>query len=151
MRLLDYLKPERVVLLNGRTKCEVLSELVALLADTGVGVCSEELARVVWKREEMMSTGIGNALAIPHVRMPELKATAMAVGVSRDGVADYASLDNQPVHIILLIAAPVGQHETYIRLLALAAEVLRHEKLRDAIANVSEPGEAYRIFAEAQP
>lgn len=146
MKLSEYLTPQRVTILNASTKADALGELVAVLADTNIGVGRKELEEAVWQREEMMSTGIGHGLGIPHVRMLGLTATAMAVGVSRTGIADYASLDNQPVHILVLIAAPQGQHETYIRLLAEATEVLKHDDLRQAIVKAGDPEEVYRIL-----
>ena len=42
----------------------------------------------------------------------------MAIGVSREGIVDYASLDDKPVHLVFLIAAPAGQHTEYLRLLS---------------------------------
>ena len=97
-----------------------------------------------------MSTGIGHGLAIPHVRMKDVKAAAMGVGISRSGITDYQSLDGKPVHIIVLIVAPEGQHETYIRLLAQAADVFRHEDLRRATIEAEDTAESYRILTRGK-
>lgn len=150
MELSEYLTPQRVAILNGSTKTDALQELVGVLVDSNVGVGREELRRAVWQREEMMSTGIGHGLAIPHVRMPGLTTTAMAVGISRNGISDYAGLDDQPVYIIVLIAAPQGQHEIYIRLLAKVTDVLRHSDLRQAIIIAEDAAEIYGILTETK-
>ena len=148
MRLIDYLKPDRVVMLSGTSKADGLEQLACALIDTGVDVEKEKLTRAVWAREQMMSTGIGNGLAVPHVRLPGLSEMAMALGVSREGIKDYESLDETPIHIIVLIAAPQGQHEAYIRLLGSVADVLRKEPLRQAIVAAEGPSEVCRIFRE---
>ena len=132
--------------LAGSTKAEVLDELVIVLADSDQSIDREQLSAAVWKREEMMSTGIGHTVAIPHVRMAGVTAAAMAVGVSHRGIADYKSLDGKLVHIIVLIVAPAGQHDTYIRLLAQAADVLRHEDLRQAMIEAKDPAKVYSIL-----
>jgi mannitol/fructose-specific phosphotransferase system IIA component (Ntr-type) len=150
MELSEYLTPQRVAILNGSTKADALEELVGVLVDSNVGVGREELRRTIWQREKMMSTGIGHGLAIPHVRMPGLTTTAMAVGVSRNGISDYPGLDEQPVYIIVLIAAPQGQHEIYIRLLAKVTDVLRHSDLRQAVIMAEDAGEIYRILTETK-
>jgi PTS system nitrogen regulatory IIA component len=150
MELSEYLTPQRVAILNGSTKTDALQELVGVLVDSNVGAGREELQRAVWQREEMMSTGIGHGLAIPHVRMPGLTGTAMAVGISRNGISDYAGLDDQPVYIIVLIAAPQGQHEIYIRLLAKVTDVLRHSDLRQAIIIAEDAAEIYGILTETK-
>lgn len=148
MEITDYLTRDRVLLLQASTKAEALDDLAAALAGPEIGVGREELTRAILQREEMMSTGIGQGLAIPHVRMEGLKAPAMAIGVSRDGISDYESLDNQPVHIMVLIAAPQGQHDTYIRLLAKAANVFKRSDLRERIIKADDPAEIYAVFAE---
>jgi len=148
MKLIDYLKPERVVMLSGTSKADALDELVDVLVKTGVGVEAGKIKEAVWVRERMMSTGIGNGLAVPHVRLPGLSEMAMAVGVSREGISDYESLDETPIHIIVLIAAPQGQHEAYIRLLGLVADVLKKQALRQAIVAAEDASEILRIFTE---
>lgn len=146
MNLADYLTPQMVAVVSGSTKAEALQELIAVLTDADVGVGPEEIERAVRQREEMMSTGIGHGLGIPHVRMAGLTRTAMAVGVSKAGIADYASLDDRPVHIIVLIAAPEGQHEIYIRLLAEVTEVLKQQELRLKIIQAETPQQIYEIL-----
>ena len=150
MQISDYLTPQRIAILAGTTKVEAIDELVDLLANSDLGVTREELRRAVWKREEMMSTGIGNGLAVPHVRLVGIKAAAMAVGISPAGIADYESLDKQPVRIIVLIAAPEGEHETYIRLLALTADVLKLPLSRQKIIAAKSTDEIYAVLTEAR-
>ena len=146
MEISQCLNPEHVLKLAGTTKAEALDELITILADPEAGIDRDQLNAAIWKREEMMSTGIGHGLAIPHVRMKGVKVAAMAVGISRSGIADYQSLDGKPVHIIVLIIAPEGQHEMYIRLLAQAADIFRHEDLRRAMIEAEDPAASYRIL-----
>ena len=150
MKVSDYLTLEHIVLLTETTKAGALDELVSTADDFSKSISAEELRHAVWEREKMMSTGIGQGLGIPHVRLPGLANAAMAVGVSRAGIADYESLDNLPVHIIVLIAAPQGKHEIYIRLLAKVANVLKQDDIRKAIAEAGDPAEVYRILTEGK-
>ena len=155
MEIAESLTPECVVILSAATKRAALDELTAVLAEHTASLECDTLREAVWKREEMMSTGIGNGLAIPHVRLEGLAEVTMAVGISRGGLADYESLDGRRVHVIVLIAAPAGQHEAYIRLLAKTAEVFKHPELRTAMIETADAGQAYRILttesAEPQP
>lgn len=150
MELSKYLGPECVLILKGRTKGAVIEELARALTGKAK-VDFDKLYAAILKREELMSTGIGNGLAIPHVRMGDVPRPTMAVGVSRDGIADYDSLDKKPVHIIVLIAVPEGQHDTYIRLLARATETLRDEQIRRRILDAPNPEELYKILVEGTP
>ncbi len=150
MNVGDYLTPERVVILSAATKIEALDQLIDRLAESGVGVDREDLSTAVWKRESLMSTGVGQGLAVPHVRMAGVARTAMAVGVSRRGIADYESLDGLPVHIIVLIVAVQGDHEGYIRLLASTTDVLKQENLRGAVVEAGKAEDIYRILTEGE-
>ena len=150
MKISDYLTLEHVVILTAATKVEALDELVSAADDFSESIGTEELSRAVWDREKMMSTGIGQGLGIPHVRLPGLSDAAMAVGVSKAGISDYESLDNKPVRIIVLIAAPQGRHEIYIRLLAKVANILKQDDIRKAIAESDAAAEVYRILTEGK-
>jgi len=146
MKISDYLAPERVIFLKSATKADALEELIQAVKGFSEDITLEELRKAVWEREEMMSTGIGQGIGIPHVRLPGLEKITMAVGISRAGIADYESLDNKPVHIIVLIAVPQGQHELYIRLLAEIIGILKREDIRKAIIEAKDTSEAYKIL-----
>ena len=148
MKISDYLAPERVVFLKSTTKADALEELIQAAKNFSENITLEELRKAVWEREEMMSTGIGQGIGIPHVRLPGLEKITMAVGISREGIADYESLDNKPVHVIVLIAVPQGQHELYIRLLAEIVGILKREDLRRAIIEAKDASEAYRLLTQ---
>jgi len=146
MKISDYLAPERVIFLKSTTKADALEELIQAAKNFSENITLEELRKAVWEREEMMSTGIGQGIGIPHVRLPGLEKITMAVGISREGIADYESLDNKPVHVIVLIAVPQGQHELYIRLLAEIVGILKREDIRRAIIEAKDASEAYKIL-----
>lgn len=112
------LAPERIVCLKERTKDAALRSMIELLATSPSIESKEKLSDAVFQREALMSTGIGWGLAVPHVRIDSVRDVVMAVGISRDGISDYVSLDDKPVRLIFLIAAPEGQHAAYLRLLS---------------------------------
>ena len=148
MNLAEYLPPDRVLLLKGRTKADALAELADVLGEAGLGVGREELREAIWKREGIMSTGIGQGLAVPHVRMPGVKTAAVAVGISPEGIADYESLDNQPVHLIVMIVAPEDEHETYLRLLAEIMQAVKDPELRRRIIQAPDTQTAHSLLVE---
>ncbi len=149
MKLESYIKEDQIVLSPGvkPTKDEALTQLVGVLS-RAVGFDREAMYQAVLHREKLMSTGIGNNLAVPHVRLDKLPAPAVAVGIFPEGIDGYDSMDKQPVRIVLLIAAPKGQHEMYIRLLAAAVEVLKEPEARLAVLSARTPAEAATLLKE---
>jgi mannitol/fructose-specific phosphotransferase system IIA component (Ntr-type) len=150
MKLSEYLDRQCVAILSADTKAAALDEMAALLADADVGVDHTTLLEAVHQREKLMSTGIGNALAIPHVRLKPVPRAAMAVGVAPAGIADYESLDGKPVQVIVMIAAPQGQHDTYVKLLAMVADVVKQEDLRTAILQAEDAETVHDVLTGAR-
>jgi mannitol/fructose-specific phosphotransferase system IIA component (Ntr-type) len=66
------------------------------------------------KREEKMSTGIGNGVAITHGSYRGINGMAGAIGISHSGI-DYNALDNKPVHVIFLLFICQSIHEKHVR------------------------------------
>ncbi len=143
MDLSKYLTEDRSIILEGRTKSAALDELMDSLDGSIDDVSRTELAKAVRKRESLMSTGIGLGIAVPHVRLEGLKHPKVAVGVGREGIEDYESIDGEPVRIIVMITAPRGRHDLYIKLLAKIVGLLKDRSIRSKISEASTPADIY--------
>lgn len=110
--------PDGVCFLKATAKDTVLRDMIDVLATSSHIRDKDALTDAVFKREAIMSTGIGLGLAVPHVRIASVGELVMAIGVSHEGIGDYVSLDDKPVHVVFLIAAPEGQHVEYLQLLS---------------------------------
>jgi len=148
MKLKQYMKEESVFVSAGATKGQVLKESAAVCADS-TGIDGKTLLDAINHREKLMSTGIGQGLAVPHVRLAGIKNPSLTVAICPAGIKDYESMDGEPVNIVVLIVAPAGQHEMYIRLLASVVEVLNQPKLREKVITAETPQDAYKILTGA--
>lgn len=148
--ILNYLPPKCVSFLSAKTKDEALAELCGLLSAGDVGATAERLLAEVQKREKLMSTGIGQGLAIPHARLGEVRQPGIAVGISPGGISGYDSLDAEPITILVLIVAPQGQHEVYIRLLAKMVEILKQPEMRKRILAAESAAVAHALLSGQQ-
>jgi len=89
--------------LRGETKDEILKELIGLL---NLDEKSESiLFKMLKRRENLGSTGIGRGIAIPHCRSLVVNRLRVAFGRKLDGV-DFDAIDDQPVRYFFLIVAP---------------------------------------------
>ena len=90
----------------------------------------ERLVEVLWERERLGSTAIGDGIAIPHGKLPALKSVLGAFGRHVAGV-DFESLDGSPTQLFFLLVAPedsVGQH---LKALARVSRLLKDRGFRD--------------------
>ena len=141
MRLSELLNPNVISLrLKGRTKREVLVELVDLL-EAGHGFASQgEILDRVLRREAMMSTGLFPGAAIPHGKARSVDRMAAACGLSPEGV-DFESEDGQPTHLFVLLVSPENATTPHVRLLANISRLLKDDSVRKALLEARNPEE----------
>lgn len=136
MRLSELLNSDAVALrLKARTKREAIVELVQVL-ETAHHVEShgEVLDRVV-RREAMMTTGIGNGVAIPHGKARSVDRMIAAVAVVPEGL-DFESEDGQPVYLMVLFVSPESATTQHVRALANLSRLLKEESVRRTLREV---------------
>lgn len=145
----SLLSPERIAILEEVDKRTVLTKLVDLLATSPLVHKRDELLNGIFAREELMSTGIGFGIGVPHVRIDSVSDLVMAVAVSKRPISGYASLDNQPVQIVCMLAARSDQHAKYIRTLSAVSSRLKDAATRDKIIASEDPAFIYsQLMAE---
>lgn len=133
MQLSDLLTPNRIKIpLVGRTKEELLRELVDVVSDGEASEHRDELLRAVRDREAVLSTGIGNGVAIPHGKSSILPDLRMAAGTARNPI-EYDALDGQPVRLIFLLVGPETAAGPHIKALSRIARLIRSEDVRDQL------------------
>jgi mannitol/fructose-specific phosphotransferase system IIA component (Ntr-type) len=146
MRLAEHLSPSRILALRGRTKDDVLRELVAVAAEEPGVRDHDGLLRAIFARERILSTGIGLGIAVPHAKLESVDEFVVAVGISGEGV-DFGAIDENPAHVIVLIAAPEGRQRDYLGLLAQVTVTLKDAETRGRIiAAVGDPAEVHRLL-----
>lgn len=144
----NILSPDRIVFLNHSTKHDALLELANNLSTAPQVKMSNELAVEILKREELMSTAIGRGIAIPHVRLSSVTDLVMSVGISKCDIIDFQTIDDVPVRLLFMIAAAYNQHAYYLQTLSFFSSKLKNTELREALLNVNDPMEAYKLLTE---
>jgi PTS system nitrogen regulatory IIA component len=133
------LTAERVMVIQEADKDTVLRRLVDLLAESPFVHNRNELLDGIFAREELMSTGIGFGVGVPHVRIDSVTDLVMAVAVCKRPISGYSSLDNEPVQIVCMLAARSDQHAKYIRALSTVSSRLKDAETRRLIIDSDDP------------
>ncbi len=133
MRLSELLNSNAITLkLRSKTKPEALVEMVELLeAAHGIKSQGEILDRVM-RREAMMTTGIGNGVAIPHGKARSVDRMAAACAVVPEGL-DFDSEDGQPAYLVVLFVSPENATTLHVRMLANLSRLLKEESVRKSL------------------
>lgn len=142
----NILSPDRVVFISQTSKHDALVELSQVLANAPQVKNAGEITQEILKREELMSTAIGRGIAIPHVRLSSITDLVMAVGVCKKPIEDFQALDDQPVNLLIMIAAAYNQHSYYLKTISHFSAKLKKKELRDAIMNAQTELDVYNLL-----
>ncbi|MGL4897295.1 MAG: PTS fructose transporter subunit IIABC, partial [Cetobacterium sp.] len=132
--------------LTGKTKDEILQELVDILDDGGALENKDEFLKVVKAREATSSTGLEEGIAIPHGKTKAVKKPAVAFGRS-EGV-DFNSLDGEPSKLFFMIAAPEDATDSHIETLSKLTNKLLDDEVREKLENAKTEDEILNILNE---
>jgi PTS system nitrogen regulatory IIA component len=133
-------------MLSKATKIKALKALIECLVQTSQVQDPAALEQGIFHREELMSTGIGMGIGVPHVRLPSIKGPVMAAALCKEPIEDYDSLDGKPVQLIFMIAAGKDQHAEHIRLLSCISSRLKDDRLREALTHMTDSHAFYQAL-----
>ena len=143
--LIDLINESRITILKNTTKKGVLKEMVDLIASSEKIMDKNEFFEAISEREEIMSTGIGLGIAVPHAKIHSVTDLVMAMGISKEGI-EYDALDDKPVYIIIIIGASENQQNEYVRTLARVTLFLKNPRIREEIRSAKDIKTIYNII-----
>ena len=147
MELREFFDKEAVNLdIRGESKDEILKELIALLK---LDAKSEGiLFKMLKRRENLGSTGVGRGIAIPHCRSLVVNRLRVAFGRKPAGV-EYNAIDNQPVYnFFLIVAPPLEVSNQYLPVLGKLAQFAKDPEISRRLAELKSPDEFVRLLEE---
>ncbi len=148
MKISEFL-PESLVApaLKGQTKTEIIRELAGLMAAEHAEIDAARLEEVLWDRERLGSTAIGDGIAIPHGKLPGLKTVLGAFGRHVGGV-EFQSLDGKPSHLFFLLVAPEDSVGLHLKALARVSRLLKTPAFRSSLLAAEDRGTLYQLICE---
>lgn len=147
MSLKDFFSPDAITLsLQGASKDEVLAELVGLLRmdERSAGT----LLRIIQRRENLGSTGIGRGIAIPHCRSLVVNRLRLAFGHRTEGI-EFQAIDGKPVsNFFLIVAPPLEVSNQYLPVLGKIAQFANKPDVPDRLATLKSPEDFFKLLEE---
>lgn len=145
MPLADLLAPNAVFpMLRASSKKQVLQELAqqaALLVDRD----QREIFETLLQRERLGSTGVGNGIAIPHGKLPNL-SKLFGLFARLEKPIDFESLDGEPVDLVFLLLAPEAAGADHLKALARVARMLRDPDVVEKLRATRDSGLMYNLL-----
>ena len=149
MRITDLLDSRSVMLGAAPSdKKQTLEQAVALMVKSGKIADEEAYKKQVFAREEESTTGIGEGIAIPHGKCDAVTKPGLAAMVIPGGV-DFESLDDEPVTLLFLIAAPNTKDNVHLDVLSKLSVMLMDEEFTARLRAAKSVDEFMRIIDDA--
>lgn len=146
MNLKKVLSPDTVwVDLKAGTKQGILEEMVDRLVAAGKITARDEVLKSILEREEKMSTGMQNGVAIPHGKTDAVKSLVAAVGLQKDGV-EFDSMDGSPCTIFIMTLSPIKRAGPHMQFLAEVSRLISQPAERDRLLAARTHAEIYELL-----
>lgn len=149
MQLREFFSEDAIELeLKGASKDDILMELIALL---GLDEKSNAmLFKMLKRRENLGSTGIGRGIAIPHCRSLVVNRLRVAFGRKREGL-DFKAIDEKPVHFFFMIVAPpLEVSNQYLPVLGKIAQFAKEPDVPERLLGLKAPSEFMKLLEEKE-
>lgn len=147
MELREFFSEDVVKLeLESSGKDDLLKEMIGLL---GLDEKSESiLYKMLKRRENLGSTGIGKGIAIPHCRSLVVNRLRVAFGRKPGGI-DFRAIDEQPVHnVFLIVAPPLEVSNQYLPVLGKIAQFSKEADVPSRLGEISTAKEFMALLEE---
>lgn len=148
MKITDFLNAQNVIpTLASREKNAVLREVADGLASAHPPLDKNRVLQVLLDRERISTTAIGEGVAIPHGKLPDVDHVIGVFARSAEGI-DFASLDGAPTHLFFVLIAPENAAADHLKALARISRLLKDEVFRRRLMEAKTRQEIFQTIAE---
>jgi len=150
MNLTDLLSAEVIKIpLASKEKYQIIEEMVDLLHKAGRIENRDVVLNAVFARERVMSTGMGDGIAIPHAKTDGVKELVVAFGISHQDV-DFQAIDGKPVRMFFLLVGPTDQTGPHLKTLSRISRLMHRKEFRDSLRICFNAEEVLQAIADEE-
>lgn len=150
MNIFSLLNPQTVLPnLEAKDKAEILNQLVSSLEGQVSDEEAEKILEAVIERENIMSTGVGKGLAIPHAKTAAIEQTYAAFAVLKEPV-EYEAVDEKPVNMVFLLVGPQSSNSLHIKMLSRISRLMNNSDFRRRLNDCTTAEEIIEQFKEEE-
>lgn len=151
MKLSEIINPSSIINeFQAKDGEEAIFKLAEMLVKVhSLKLTPESVAGYLLNREKLGSTAIGNKIALPHARIPEINSIYSLLAISKNGVP-FNSNDGKPVNLFFTIIGPEEQPGDLLKAIAAVSKVFRKKSVGNRILKLKNPDEIYSYLVEEE-
>ncbi|NOR44961.1 MAG: PTS sugar transporter subunit IIA [Candidatus Delongbacteria bacterium] len=145
MILSDLIKDNNVIFLDVKNSNSAIEELVNKTRELKLVNNDDEFLNAVLERENIISTGIGLGIAIPHSKLQSIENFFVIVGILKNEI-EWNSIDSKPVKVVFLIGGPSNAQKKYLGLLSKLMLLIKSSTIREKLFTAKSQNDITDIF-----
>ena len=134
--------------LKATSKKQALQDLARRAADMS-GLHERAVFDVLMERERLGTTGVGNGIAIPHGKLPNLDRL-YGLFARLNQPIDFQAIDERPVDLVFVLLAPEGAGADHLKALARISRLLRDQNVCDKLRGTDNAEALFAILTESE-
>ena len=151
MSLIDYIKKDSIMIdVQETDKERLLSKMVERLDECKLLLNRADAEHAIMAREQLMSTGVGNGIAIPHAKTDAVENIVLSVATIKNGI-NYKSVDKKKVFAVFMLLAPKASASENLKVLTAIGKILRdNPHFLEKLIDVEKPEEIMELIAKEE-
>jgi len=150
LTIYQLLSPKNILLdLEVEYKFDAINALVDTFVDDIGNEILEEIRKAIISREKIMSTGVGQGLAIPHGKTDSVTQNYVAFARLKEPI-EFNSIDSKPVQLIFLMVSPYSDQRSHIRLLSKVSTLMNYHDFRSDLLIVPNQEDLVELFRQKE-
>ena len=150
MNIYEILNRESISIgLKAEGKEELIDRLLDLAENSGKIDNHEEARKEIFARENIMSTGVGKGIALPHAKTKAVQDSVASMAIMPEPI-DFEAVDGEPVDLAFLILGRENNVGTHLRLLSKISRLLNTENFRGELTNCKSEDEVLKLFEKVE-
>lgn len=150
MKLKDILTREVILVpLENTEKDRIIEEMVDVLYDNNKVEDRDKVLKAVLDRERVMSTGVGDGVAIPHGKADGVKQLVASLGITKKDI-DFGSIDDKPVRLVFLLVGPYDQTGPHLKALSRISRLMHKAEFRSKLINAKSSNEVLQAVTQEE-
>ena len=151
MSLIEHIDKKSIMIdVQETDKEKLLSKMIERLDECLLLENKEAAENAVMAREQLMSTGVGNGIAIPHAKTDAVKKIVLSVATLKNGI-NYKSVDKKKVFVVFMLISPKDAASENLKVLTVIAKILRdNPHFIEKLIKAEEANEIIELIAKEE-
>ena len=147
-KIFPSLDARLISFLDVETRDEAIHALIDLFDQAGKLPNKEAFKEAIFHREQLVSTGIGVSVALPHAKLNGFSKFSIAIGIQRKKGIDWDALDLSPVRLIFMIGGPEDRQSEYLQILSQLTSAIKNVDLRKSLLKATSPNQVLELLSQ---